>query len=333
MSRARSAMHNKKKSFVKFELKGAFGHSDIQFLDIWSWIKILCQLLWHFHFQMCFSPQRHTIFGHQNFQNCSRTVSFFYILTSECAFRHIGMQFSDIWTSKSGPRPWLFLHLKCAFRHSGVQIFWCLLSTKMSACLICLSTVHIVGTRLPQLFKPKASKTSISCAAFATEENRSFHSCMPAIQNVKMTSHLESFNHQNELFVRDFLQISYIQLENPRFLASFSDKAICFFAKPPPLFKEITKACACHDICSSVTFARGISTFATAQNAPPTTTLRKATSQSALPATSKRRAYIHSLRKYCPCHAKHENELVFSDLGVPKRAFRARLLPFFLLWR
>ena len=72
---------------------------------------------------MCFSPQRHTIFGHQNFQKCSRTVSFFYILTSECAFRHIGMQFFDIWTSKSGPRPWLFLHLKCAFRHSGVQIF------------------------------------------------------------------------------------------------------------------------------------------------------------------------------------------------------------------
>ena len=28
------------------------------------------------------------------------------------------------------------------------------------------------------------------------------------------------------------------------------------FAKLPPLFKTITKSCACHDICSSVTFAR-----------------------------------------------------------------------------
>ena len=30
----------------------------------------------HFHFQMCFSPQRRAIFRHQNFKKCSDTVSF-----------------------------------------------------------------------------------------------------------------------------------------------------------------------------------------------------------------------------------------------------------------
>ena len=40
---------------------------------------------------MCFSPQRRTIFRHQNFQKCSRNErQFFYIFTSKCAFRHSG---------------------------------------------------------------------------------------------------------------------------------------------------------------------------------------------------------------------------------------------------
>ena len=63
---------------------------------------------------------------------------------------------------------------------------------------------------------------------------------------------------------------------------------------------------------------RGNSTFATSQNAAPATTSRKATSQSAAPATKKRRACIDTLPKYCACHAKHENDLTFCDLGAPK---------------
>ena len=47
-----------------------------------------------------------------------------YILTSECAFRHSGVQFFDIRTSKSAPRPvFNILTSKCVFRHSGVQFF------------------------------------------------------------------------------------------------------------------------------------------------------------------------------------------------------------------
>ena len=47
----------------------------------------------HFHFQMCFSPQRRAIFRHQNFKKCSDTDVFFSIFTSKCAFRHSGVQF------------------------------------------------------------------------------------------------------------------------------------------------------------------------------------------------------------------------------------------------
>ena len=78
---------------------------------------------------------------------------------------------------------------------------------------------------------------------------------------------------------------------------------------------------------------RGNSTFATSQNAAPATTSRKATSQSAAPATKKRRACIDTLPKYCACHAKHQNDLTFCDLGTPKRAFHARLPPLFILWK
>ena len=37
--------------------------------------------------------------------------------------------------------------------------------------------------------------------------------------------------------------------------------------------------------------------------------------------------------KYCACHAKRENDLPSCDFEAPKRAFRARLPPLFILWR
>ena len=111
------------------------------------------------------------------------------------------------------------------------------------------------------------------------------------------------------------------------------------FAKLPPLFKTLTNA-APATIFETVSRLRvpanaicGNSTFATSQNAAPARTSRKATSQSAAPARKTRRACIDSLPKYCACHAKHENDLTFCDLGPPKRAFRARLPPLFILWK
>ena len=41
----------------------------------------------------------------------ARTCSIFHILTSKCASRHNGVHFFNIWTSKSGPNPWCFVHV------------------------------------------------------------------------------------------------------------------------------------------------------------------------------------------------------------------------------
>ena len=146
---------------------------------------------------MCFSPQRRAIFRHQNFKKCSDHLSFLafwlpnvffataaytfstseltkvlrtrhvlYIFTSKCAFRHSGVQFFDIWTSKSAPKLTCFVHFdftmcfspqrRAFFRHLNFQKcsdtvsflafslpnvvfateacnFWCLLSAPTSA--------------------------------------------------------------------------------------------------------------------------------------------------------------------------------------------------------
>ena len=89
---------------------------------------------------MCFSPQRRTIFRHLNCKKCSRNVNFLtcslpnvhfaraawifstselqkvlrswhvlYIFTSKSPFRHSGVQFFDVRTSKSAPGPSVFL--------------------------------------------------------------------------------------------------------------------------------------------------------------------------------------------------------------------------------
>ena len=80
--------------------------------------------------KMCFLPQRRAIFQHLNFKKCVRTFRFFNILTCECASRRSGVQFFNIWTSKSAPEPlvltfWLANALlataACNFSTSVVQ--------------------------------------------------------------------------------------------------------------------------------------------------------------------------------------------------------------------
>ena len=111
---------------------------------------------------MCFAPQRRALFQHLNFQKwsengvlctfwlrnvlrattaCTFSTSqlpkvvwdrqFFTLLTSKCASRHNGVHFFDIWTSKSGPNPWCFVHFdleicfapqrRALFRHLNFQ--------------------------------------------------------------------------------------------------------------------------------------------------------------------------------------------------------------------
>ena len=108
--------------------------------DIWtskSAANMSCFV--HFHFDMCFAPQRRALFPHRNFKKwrehvvfctfslrnvlrattaCTfptsqlpkvvRTWCVLYIFTSKCASRHNGVHFFEISTSKSAPRPPVF---------------------------------------------------------------------------------------------------------------------------------------------------------------------------------------------------------------------------------
>ena len=128
--------------FSIFTSECAFRHSGVQFFDIWtskSGPNMRCFV--RFDFQMCISPQWRAIFRHLNVQKWSKHAvfctfwlanvlfataacnfstseqtkvvpdrQFFSIFTSECAFRHSGVQFFDIWTSKSGPNMRCFVH-------------------------------------------------------------------------------------------------------------------------------------------------------------------------------------------------------------------------------
>ena len=115
---------------------------------------------------MYVSPQRRAFFRHLNFKKCSRTLSFLtfwlanvrfataayhfstseltkvlrtrhvlYILTSECAFRHSGVPFFDIWTYKSAPNTscfWAFSLQNVLFATAACN-FWFLLWAATSA--------------------------------------------------------------------------------------------------------------------------------------------------------------------------------------------------------
>ena len=122
--------------------KCASRHSGVQFFNIStskSGPELMCFV--HFHFKMCFSPQRRAIFQHLNFKKWSgadvfctfslqnvllataacnfstsqlqkvvRSWCVLYIFTSKCASRHSGVQFFNISTSKSGPELMRFVH-------------------------------------------------------------------------------------------------------------------------------------------------------------------------------------------------------------------------------
>ena len=122
--------------------KCASRHSGVHFFDIAtskSGPTVVCFV--HFHFEMCFAPQRRARFRHRNFQKWSDNGVFctfslanvlrattactfstsqlpkvvrqwcaLYIFTCKCASRHNGVHFFDIATSKSGPTMVCFVH-------------------------------------------------------------------------------------------------------------------------------------------------------------------------------------------------------------------------------
>ena len=217
--------------------------------------------------------------------------------------------------------------------------------------------------RLPQLFKEQASKTSISCEASSTFQGTSFQNehfvrgflnfsikelpkscaCHAKRENdlspweieaskrafrARLPSNSTLSTWKSTISCEFFLWSHFYRAQKVWLLRSFRHfSRHSRIAAPATIFERVSRS----RVPANAIY--GNSTFATSQNAALATTSRKATSQSAAPATKKRRTSIESLPKYCACHAKHENDLPFCDLGPPKRAFRARLPPLFILWK
>ena len=112
--------------FNIFTSECAFHHSGAQFFNITTYKSALgMRCFVHFHFRMCFSPQRRAIFRHHHLQKCSRNAVFctfslpnVLFATAACNFSTSelqkvlrGRQFFNIFTSE------------CAFHHSGAQCF------------------------------------------------------------------------------------------------------------------------------------------------------------------------------------------------------------------
>ena len=112
--------------------KCAFRHSGVQFFDILtskSGPNLRCFV--HFDLQMCFSPQRCAIFRHLNCQKWSRIVSFLTFSLPNVLFATAACNFSTSELPKVVPDPQFFdiFTSECAFRHSGVQFLMSPLST------------------------------------------------------------------------------------------------------------------------------------------------------------------------------------------------------------
>ena len=65
-----------------------------------SGLRMVCFV--HFDLEMCFAPQLCALFGHVNFQKWSENGVFCTFRLGKWAWRHNGVHFFDISTSKSG---------------------------------------------------------------------------------------------------------------------------------------------------------------------------------------------------------------------------------------
>ena len=101
---------------------------------------------------MRFSPQRCAIFRHRKLQKVLRDRQLCSILTWKFASRHSGVQLFDIETSKSAPRPSVFLHFDLGTRFSPQRraIFSTSELEKSAPNLTCFVHFHFKLCFLPQ---------------------------------------------------------------------------------------------------------------------------------------------------------------------------------------
>ena len=113
-------------------LKCPFRPSGVQFCDIVT-LKNASELTCfvHFHFKMCFSPQRRAILRHRNFKKCFGADLFCTFSLQNVLFATAARNFSTCQLPKvvRDCGVLLILTCECAFRHSGVQFLMLPLST------------------------------------------------------------------------------------------------------------------------------------------------------------------------------------------------------------
>ena len=91
--------------FNIFTSKSAFRHSGVHFFDggrAKSASDLMCFV--HFHFKICFSPQRRAIFRHLNFKKCSEHVMFCTFSLQNLLFATAACNFwCLLWAATSAP--------------------------------------------------------------------------------------------------------------------------------------------------------------------------------------------------------------------------------------
>ena len=132
--------------------KCASCHNDVHFLDILtskSGPRMVCFV--HFHFEMCFAPQRRALFRHRNFQKCSETQVFctfwlVHVLRATTAYNFSSL----IWPAGSAPAALASLLFDPPEPQIIIGKTKCFLSSNLSllsaSALLCFSSVHIVGS-------------------------------------------------------------------------------------------------------------------------------------------------------------------------------------------
>ena len=106
--------------------KFASGHNGVHFFDISiskSGPRMVCCV--HFDFEMCFAPQRRALFRHLNFQNWSERDVFLAFSLANVLRATTACTFSTSQLPKV-VRSWCALYIltsNCASRHNGVQLF------------------------------------------------------------------------------------------------------------------------------------------------------------------------------------------------------------------
>ena len=120
---------------------------------------------------MRFSPQRRAILRHPTFEKCSEDYSFLTFWLQNVLFATAACNFStsDLQKALRTPHVLYMFTSKCAFRHSGVQ-FFDLASSKSAPKLTCFVHFHFKMCLSPQrraffrhrIFK-KCSETDVFC--------------------------------------------------------------------------------------------------------------------------------------------------------------------------